>query len=236
MGEAASTKYSTEEKEYRFVEIGTTLASAGEDRSISSLHHEVAISGGALSLKASLASLNYSLLGQKGGAFLSIPLTIPLDIGIRPSFIQWVGPFYLGAGVSFVGGFYLNEQNDDYEPKADDSFGRFDGFILYNFGGGALFDIGENFAVGAYANYERMALNSAGSTVNGYGLYLDILDDTHGKENLPAYAKRANVTTFGVNAFIKTKNPLGFYVEYSPGKLLKNDGWRKFRMGAVLLY
>lgn len=236
LGEAAATKYSTDEKKYRFVEVGTTLASAGENRSISSLHHEAGIVGGSISLKASLVSLNYSLWKQKGGAFLSIPITIPFDIGIRPSVLQWAGPFYLGAGVSFVGGFYLNEQNDDYEPKADDSFGRFDGFILYNFGGGALFDIGENFALGAYANYERMALNSAGSTVRGYGLYLDILDDTHGKENLPAYAKRANVTTIGINAFIKMKNPLGFYAEYSPGKLMKNDGWWKFCMGAVLLY
>lgn len=90
--------------------------------------------------------------------------------------------------------------------------------------------------MGAYTNYERMALNSAGSTVRGYGLYLDILDDTHGKENLPAYAKRANVTTIGINAFIKMKNPLGFYAEYSPGKLMMNNGWWKFRMGAVLLY
>lgn len=236
LGEAAATKYSTDEKKYRFVEVGTTLASAGEARSISSLHHEVAISGGALSLKANLVSLNYSLLGQKGGAFLSIPITIPFDIGIRPSFVQWAGPFYLGAGMSFVGGFYLNGQNDDYEPKADDSFGRFDGFILYNFGGGALFDIGENFALGAYANYERIALNSAGSTVRGYGFYLDILDDSHDKENLPAYAKRASVMTLGLNAFIKMKNPLGFYAEYSPGKLMMNDGWWKFCMGAVLLY
>ena len=69
-------------------------------------------------------------------------MTIPLDIGIRPSFVQWIGLFYLGIGVSFVGGFYLNQQ-DDEELNADDSFGRFDGFILYNFGGGTMFDIGE---------------------------------------------------------------------------------------------
>ena len=134
VGEAAAVKYSTDKK-YRIAEVGLTFAAAGEERSISSLHSDVEISGGSLNLRADLISLNYSLLGQKGGLFLSVPMTIPLDIGIRPSFVQWIGLFYLGIGVSFVGGFYLNQQ-DDEELNADDSFGRFDGFILYNFGGG----------------------------------------------------------------------------------------------------
>jgi hypothetical protein len=42
--------------------------------------------------------------------------------------------------------------------------------------------------------------------------------------------------TLGLNAFVRMKNPLGFYVEYSPGKLMYNDGWWKFRVGAILLY
>ncbi len=213
-----------------------TFVSAGVDRYISSVHHDVVISGGSISLKTSLLSFDYSFLGQNGGVFLSLPLTIPLDIGIRPSVVQWIGPFYFGAGVSLAGGFYPNLQDDDYEPEADDSFGRFDGFILYNLGGGAMLDIGKRLTVGAYANYERMALNCGGAVVANYGFYLDILDDTHGKENLPAYARRANVMTLGVNAFVKMKNPLGFYAEYSPGTLLKNDGWWKFRIGGVLLY
>lgn len=236
LGEAAATRFSTTEKKFRFVETGMTFASAGVDRYVSSVQHDVVISGGSISLKASLVSLNYSLLGQKGGMFLSVPLTIPLDIGIRPSIVQWIGPFYFGAGVSLVGGFYPNEQDDGYEPEADDSFGRFDGFILYNLGGGAMLDVGKSLTVGAYANYERMAMNCGGAVVANYGFYLDILDDTRGKENLPAYARRANVMTLGVNAFIKMKNPLGFYAEYSPGTLMKNDGWWKFRAGGVLLY
>ncbi len=236
LGEAAATRYSTEERKFRFVEAGQTLVAAGEDRFISSSHCDTEISGGALSLRASLLSFNYSLFGQNGGMFLSVPLTIPLDIGIRPSMVQWIGPFYFGTGVSLVGGFYPNLQ-DDSEPNSDDSFGRFDGFILYNLGGGVMLDVGKNLAVGAYANYERIALNSAGSTVGNYDFpNIDIMGEDHGKENLPAYAKRANVMTLGVNAFVKMKNPLGFYAEYSPGKLLENDGWWKFRMGGVLLY
>lgn len=234
VGEAAAVKYSTDKK-YRIAEVGLTFAAAGEDRRISSLHSDVEISGGSLNLKASLLSLNYAIGEQKGGLFLSVPMTIPLDIGIRPSFVQWIGLFYLGIGVSFVGGFYLNQQ-DDEELNADDSFGRFDGFILYNFGGGTMFDIGENIALGAYANYERMALNSGGSNIKEYGFYLDIMSETNGKENLPAYAKRVDVMTLGLNAFVRMKNPLGFYVEYSPGKLMYNDGWWKFRVGAILLY
>ena len=235
VGEATAVKYSTDEKKYRFAEVGIMYASTNKDM-IHTPHHDVSYEGGSLNLRASLISLNYSLQGQKGGIFLSVPMTIPLDIGIRPSFVQWVGPVYLGAGVSFVGGFYPNEQDDDYEPEADDSFGRFDGFILYNFGGGAMIDIGEKFALGAYANYERMALNSGGSTVKGYGIYLDIMSETHGKENLPAYAKRVDVMTLGFNALIKMKYPIGFYAEYSPRKLMNNGDWRKFRTGAVLLY
>ncbi len=128
VGEAAAVKYSTDKK-YRIAEVGLTFAAAGEDRRISSLHSDVEISGGSLNLKASILSLNYAIGEQKGGLFLSIPLTIPLDVGVRPSFVQWIGPMYFGAGVSFVGGFYPNGQDDEYEPKADDSFGRFDGFI-----------------------------------------------------------------------------------------------------------
>lgn len=235
VGEATAVKYSTDEKKYRIAEVGIMYASTNKDR-IRTPHYDVAYEGGGISLKASLYSLNYSLQGQKGGFFLSVPMTIPLDIGIRPSFVQWVGPVYLGAGVSFVGGFYPNEQDDDYEPEADDSFGRFDGFILYNFGGGAMIDIGEKFAFGAYANYERMALNSGGSTVKGYGFYLDVMSETHGKENLPAYAKRVDVMTLGFNALIKMKYPIGFYAEYSPRKWMNNGDWRKLRTGVVLLY
>ena len=218
VGDAAAVKYSTDEKKYRVVEVGMTFAAAGESRQISSLHSDVEISGGSLNLKASILSLNYAFGRQKGGFFLSIPLTIPMDIGLRPSFVQWAGPIYFGAGASFVGGFYPNEQDDDYEPKKDDSFGRFDGFILYNLGSGAMFDIGEKVTLGAYANYERMALNSGGSNVEEYGFYLDVMSETNGKENLPAYSKRVNVMTLGLNFFIKMKTPLGFYAEYSPGK------------------
>lgn len=237
VGEAAAVKYSTEEKKYRIAEIGMTFAAAGESQHISSLHSDVEIFGGSLNLRASLLSLNYAILNQKGGGFLSVPLTIPLDIGIRPSFVQWIGPFYLGSGVSFIGGFYPNEQEDNYEPKARDSFGLFDGFILYNWGGGAMVDVGEKIALGIYANYERVALNCGGSTVEKYDFpYMNIMGGNHGNENLPAYAKRANLMTIGLNAFFKMKNPLGFYAEYSPGKLMYNDEWWKFRLGAVLLY
>lgn len=236
VGEAAAVRYSTDEKKYRVADVGLTFAAAGKSRHISSLHSDVEISGGSLNLKASVLSLNYALWGQKGGLFLSVPLTIPLDVGIRSSLVQWIGPFYLGAGVSFVGGFYPNEQDDDYEPKADDSFGRFDGFILYNLGGGAMIDVGKNFALGGYANYERMALNSGGSNVKEYGFYLDVMSEKQGKENLPAYSKRVDVMTLGLNVFVKMKSPLGFYAEYSPGKLMYNDGWWKIRAGVILLY
>lgn len=236
VGDAAAVKYSSDEKKYRFVDVGMTVASAGNEHHVSSLHNDIAISGASLSLRASLLSLNYAVLNQKGGLLLSVPLTLPLDIGIRPSFVQWIGPVYLGAGASFVGGFYPNEQDDD-ELNADDSFGRFDGFILYNFGGGAMFDVGEKIALGAYANYERMALNSGGSTVKNSDFpHMNFIGDDHGNENLPAYAKRVNVMTLGLNAFIKMKNPLGFYAEYSPEKLMYNDGWWKIRIGTILLY
>ncbi len=233
VGEAAAVKYSTDEKKYRIAEVGVMYASSNEDCMFAP-HYDVHYKGGTLNLKASLYSLDYSFLGQKGGLFLSVPLTIPLDVGLRPSFVQWIGPLYLGAGVSFVSGFYPNEQDDDYEPEADDSYGRFDGFILYNFGGGIMFDVWEKITLGAYANYERMALNSGGSTAENYDPMPIILGDGH--ENYPAYAFRKNVMTLGVNAFFDLKKPFGFYMEYSPESLMYNDGWSKFSWGAIILY
>ena len=236
VGEAAAVKYSTDEKKYRVVEVGMIVAAAGSERNLSSLHEDVEISGASLHLRASFLSLNYSVFNQRGGLFLSVPLTIPLDIGIRPSFVQWLGPIYVGVGMSFVGGLYLNQQDDD-ERDADNTFGRFDGFVLYNFGGGTMLGIWEKVALGAYANYERMALNSGGSTVrNSEFVDINIIGEDYGKENLPAYAKRTNVMTLGLDLFFKMKTPLGFYAEYSPGKLMYNDGWWKFRAGVILLY
>ena len=232
VGEAAALKYSSAEKKYRFVEAGGTVA--GTDHSIESPHTDMHVPGFTLNFKLCLYSLDYSVLGQKGGLFLSVPVSIPMDIGIRPSFVQWLGPVYLGAGVSFVGGFYPNRQNDNYEPKPDGSLGRLDGFILYNFGGGAMFDIGETFTLGAYANYERMALNDGGSSEDDL-IFVDIISFGD-KENMPAYAIRKNVTTLGVNAFIKLKSPLGFYAEYTPENFLGNGGWQKFRFGVIALY
>lgn len=234
VGEAAALKYSTAEKKYRFIEAGATVA--GTDHTIESPHKDMHVHGFTGNWKMSLYSLDYSVLGQKGGLFLSLPVSIPMDVGIRPVFVQWLGPLYLGAGASFVGGFYPNRQNDNYEPKPDGSLGRLDGFILYNFGGGAMFDIGETFTLGAYMNYERMALNDGGSSEDDLE-FMDInILSFHNDENMPAYAIRKNVTTLGVNAFIKLKSPLGFYAEYTPENFLGNGGWQKFRFGVIALY
>lgn len=232
VGEAASIKYSTAEKKFRFVEVGATVA--GTDCRIESPHANIGVRGFTMNIKPSLYSFDYSVLGQKGGLFLSLPVSLPMDVGIRPSFVQWLGPVYLGAGASFVGGFYSNRQRADYEPKPDNSFGRFDGFILYNVGGGAMFDIGETFTLGAYANYERMALNDGGSSEDDLVL-IDIFS-FHDKENFPAYAVRKNVMTLGINAFVKLKSPIGFYAEYTPEDFLGNGGWQKFRFGTIVLY
>ena len=233
LGEAAVLKYSKGNNKYRFIDVGMTTAESDEDHVISSPHHSTTVAGISVNANFNLYSFDYALAGQKGGLFLSVPITIPMDIGIRPSFVQWIGPFYLGAGTSFVGGYYSNGQKESYEPKVKNPEGRFDGFILYNLGGGAMFNIGESFALGAYANYERMALNSGGTTVKSYDL-----GPTFGNEdeNYPAYAFRKNVMTLGVSAFFELKNPLVFYAEYSPESLMYNDGWWKFRWGVVILY
>lgn len=236
VGEAGVLKYSTDEKKYRFAEAGFAFG-GNDDYRISAPQHETGLLGGAAHFRAELFSLDYSLGGNRGGFFLSVPVTIPLDVGIRPSFVQWVGSFYGGAGVSFVDGFYPNLQDDDYEPKADDSWGRFDGFILYSLGGGFLLDVTKNFAMGAYMTWERTAFNSGGDVFENYGfdLDLDILGDTP-EENMPAYAYRKMVTTIGVQAFAKFKIPLGFYAECALGGLLKNEGTWQFKAGTVVLY
>jgi hypothetical protein len=232
LGEAAALKYSDGKDKLHFVDMGVVIAGAGEKNKVSSPHHENEISGVAVASNISLLSFDYQLMRQKGGLFLSVPFTIPLDIGVRPSIVQWVGPFYFGAGTSFVVGYYTNDQKESYEPKKDDSNGRFDGFILYNVGGGTLFDVTETFAIGAYANYERIALNSGGSNSTSG----DFVNFGAPDENLPPYAVRGNVMTFGVDFFIKTKTPFGMYFEYAPEDLPMNHGWSKIKLGGMLLY
>ena len=224
VGEAGALKYSTDGKKYRFAEAGLLFGENG-DYKIHSPSNEKALIGQSVFIRPELFSLDYSLWGNRGGFFLSVPVTVPLDAGIRPSLVQWAGPFYAGAGVSFVGGFYPNLQDDDYEPKADDSWGRFDGFILYSLGGGFLLDVTEKFSLGAYMTWERVAFNSGGSVAN------EIL-----AENYPAYTNRKMVTTIGVQAYAKFKNPLRFYLEIAPGKLFQNDGVWKLKFGTVVLY
>ena len=231
LAEAAALKYSDGKDMPRFVDVGIIAAGAGEKHKVYSPHHENEIAGIAVATNVGLFSYNYEIMGQKGGFFLSVPFTIPLDIGIRPSFTQWVGPFYLGAGASFVGGYYFNEQQESYEPKKDDSNGRFDGFILYNFGGGVMFDVTETFAIGAYSNYERIALNSGGDNTSNEILHFGAED-----ENLPPYAVRGNVMTFGADIFLNLKNPIGVYCEYAPKDLSLNDGWSKFKVGGIVLF
>ena len=235
LGEAAVLKYSTDQKKYHYVEAGGVYA-GDESREVSSPHHSKSMIGLAVNAKVELLSFDYSLAGQKGGLFLSVPISIPMDIGVRPSVVQWIGPAYLGAGVSFVGGYYANKQNENYEPKVKNPKGRFDGFILYNIGGGAMFDIGDEFSLGAYANFDRVALNSGGVVEKDYGFIDLYFDDIKGNENLPAYAKRKNVLTLGFSAFWNSSNPKGFYVECAPEKFLYKDGRSMYRMGAILLY
>lgn len=237
VGEAGALKYSTEEKEYRFVEAGISAGGVGDENyTIRSPHHETSLSGASLNFRAELISFNYSLKGQNGGFFLSVPVSVPMDVGIRPSFVQWIGPFYAGAGISFVGGFYPNLQDSDYEPKADDSWGRFDGFILYSLGGGFLFDVTEKVSLGGSITWERMAFNSGGSTYNS-GIHFDILgSESHSEENFPAYSYRKRVTSLGIQALIHLKNPLGFYLEYAPGALFENDSVWKVKLGTVVFY
>ena len=237
LGEAAVLKYSTDQKKYHYVDAAMIVAGAGENDTISSPHYTTTVGGVSLNMNINLLSFDYAIHGQKGGLFLGVPVSLPMDIGIRPSFVQWVGPVYFGAGISFVGGYYVNKQNKNYEPKVDNPKGRFDGFILYNIGGGAMFDIGDEFSLGAYANFDRVALNSGGVVEKDYSFIdLYLFDDIKGRENLPAYAKRKNVMALGLSAFWNGKNPKGFYVECAPEKFLYKDGRSMYRIGAVLLY
>ena len=233
LGEAAVLKYSTDQKKYHYVEVGGVYAD-DESREVSSPHHSKSMIGLAVNAKVELLSFDYSLAGQKGGLFLSVPISIPMDIGVRPSVVQWIGPAYLGAGVSFVGGYYSNEQKENYEPKVNNPKGRFDGFILYNIGGGAMFDLGEVFSFGAYVNYERVAFNSGGSNAKNE-MFSDWTSDK-GRENYPGYAHRTNVLTLGISAFWKKKHPWGLYLEYAPEEIPLNDKRGKLQGGWIFLY
>lgn len=232
LGEAVSAKYSTPERKYRFVDVGILYgAPNGDDYVVEADYNSSTIGGLSLSLAFNLFSEQYSLLGQKGGLFLSLPVTLPMDVGVRPGFVQWLGPVYVDAAASFVGGFYKNGQKKIYGPK-DEGFGKFDVFILYTLGLGTLFDISEYTSLGIYANWERMAFNSGGSNSRDYGINLGFAHD----ENYPGYAIRGNVTSLGVDLFYHKKAPFGFYFEYAPGTFLYNDDWWKIKLGFIICY
>ena len=234
LGEAAVLKYSTDQKKYHYVDAAMIVAGAGENDTISSPHYTTTVGGVSLNMNVNLFSFDYDLYGQKGGLFLGVPVSLPMDIGVRPSFVQWFGPVYFGAGISFVGGYYVNKQNKNYEPKVENPKGRFDGFILYNIGGGAMFDLGEVFSLGAYVNYERVAFNSGGSNAKNE-IFSDWTSDK-GRENYPGYAHRTNVLTFGISAFGEKKHPWGLYLEYAPEEIPLNDKRGKLQGGWIFLY
>ncbi len=222
VGEAGALKYSTEGKKYRFAETGVSFGAT--NRNMETEHHETEIAGGSIHLRVSLFSFDYLLFGQKGGLFLSVPVSVPMDVGVRPSLVQWVGPFYAGVGVSFVGGLYSSESDDS-------TWGRFDGFILYSVGGGFLIDAGEIFSLGAYGIWERVAFNANG---NWYDEFLEDLFQEEHPDASVAYRKM--VATFGIQAFGKFKVPFGIYAEFTPPALPTNDGVAKAKLGAIFFY
>lgn len=222
VGEAGALKFSSEEKEYHFVEAGWMYGEA--ENYGRPYHSDGNIDGGSWNFRWNLLSLNYSLFRQKGGLFLSVPVSVPMDVGIRPSLVQWVGPFYAGAGVSFIGGLYPSQSDDS-------TWGRFEGFILYSFGGGFLIDAGSVFSIGAYGTWERVAFNANGSW------YDEFLEELFQEEHPDAsVAYRKMVATFGIQAFWKFKVPFGIYAEFTPPTLPANDGVAKAKLGAILFY
>ena len=244
-GEAAVLKYSTDEKSYHFADVSVMLAADAKkkvkaDSNYNPYDRSITPQGISLQWKMELFSFDYSVAGQKGGFFFSLPVTIPFDIGMRPSFVQWLGPLYFGAGASFVFGIYPNLQDDSYKPDKNSSWGKTDAFILWSLGIGTMFDVTEKFSLGFYTTWERLAFNGGGGTTKNYQLDLDI-DIGNGKEdpenNLPAYSFREMVTSFGIHFFATNlKTPLGVYLEYAPGTFFKNDNCWKLKSGVLVLY
>ena len=85
LGEAAVLKYSTDQEKYHYVDAALIAAVAGENDKISSPHYTTTVAGLSLNMNINLFSFDYSIHGQKGGLFLGVPVSLPMDIGIRPS-------------------------------------------------------------------------------------------------------------------------------------------------------
>lgn len=109
-----------------------------------------------------------------GGMFLTTHYSIPLEIGISPIIVQWLGPIYVGAAYDLSFGHYFGYNrerkgynvNYTYHFDAGASTNNFSGSL--NLGGGTMFFMNNHgLAFGAHAGLRQLHIINAGENQNG---------------------------------------------------------------------
>ena len=110
-----------------------------------------------------------------GGLFLTMHYSIPLEIGVSPIIVQWLGPIYIGAAYDLSFGHYFgynrtrkgNEVYYTYNFDAGVSTNNISGSL--NLGGGTMFFMNNHgLAFGAHAGIRQLHIINAGENLKDY--------------------------------------------------------------------
>jgi hypothetical protein len=106
-----------------------------------------------------------------GGLFASVHYTFPIELGIAPTVVQWLGPVYVAASYEFAFGRYYGKYADN-GINFDDTRHLITG--AFNVGGGSmLFMNHHGYGFGMHGGMRQFHLVSAGCTTKKDD------DDTH---------------------------------------------------------
>lgn len=161
---------------------GTTRAitmSGGWGSCDSSCHSEAESDASAFRLETNLFKLmwpktenlqgseNYTGHTFGGGLFLDMHIGYLLETGVAPTFVQWIGPFYIGASYEVSVGHYVGD-----DAKGNLTFEHSDNLLTQtlNVGGGTmLFMNNHGLGFGAHGGLRKIHLVNAGYDVKaGY--------------------------------------------------------------------
>jgi hypothetical protein len=96
-----------------------------------------------------------------GGLFLNSHYALPLEVGLSPTIIQWMGPFYIGATYQFTFGHYFGKDEKN-KMTTDIKSNTFTG--TFNIGGGAmLFMNNHGWGFGTHGGLRQTRIINPGS-------------------------------------------------------------------------
>jgi hypothetical protein len=139
-----------------------------------------------------------------GGVFLNTHYALPLEIGLSPTIVQWMGPFYIGATYQLTLGHYFGKDEDNKMTIHINS-NKFTG--SFNIGGGAMvFMNNHGWGFGTHGGMRDTRIINP-----GYRIYTGT-DYRSGKktnpEERPGYQKDDRVYYYGLDFLLYSNLPL----------------------------